>query len=238
MVPYLSSFFLIRLQNNGIFLFFIFFSIHLSLELVGGEKAKRLGKNTIRIKGQDSKPRSLKKWAKTRHRAGSKAYWRRTVRQSLDLTRTPSWPLQRLTTSSLHISYNVIVIKYVMHIKWNEARNFFFPLPKIKQDFSKKRKNEKSPAQQSSTLKRNFKNHFSVSMAQFFVFFFTKTGTTYNLPKQTNKQNKGQKTKTNMHSHPTEMLSQPETNIPYTTLTHTSPVSTQIKNVGMVIWSM
>ena len=35
--------------------------IHLSLELVGGEKAKKSGKNTIRIKGQDSKPRSLKK---------------------------------------------------------------------------------------------------------------------------------------------------------------------------------
>ena len=42
----------------------------------------------------------------------------------------------------------------------------FFPLPKIKQDFSKRRENEKSPAQQGSTLKKNFENHFTVSKAQ------------------------------------------------------------------------
>ena len=39
--------------------FFFFFSPVLGAG--GGDKAKRSGKNTIRIKGQDSKPRSLKK---------------------------------------------------------------------------------------------------------------------------------------------------------------------------------
>ena len=34
-------------------------------------------------------------WAKTRHRAGSKTYWRKTVRQSPDLTRTTSWPFTK-----------------------------------------------------------------------------------------------------------------------------------------------
>ena len=51
----------------------------------GRDKAKRSGKNTIRIKGQDSKPRSLKKKVgKTRHRADSKTYWRKTARKSPD----------------------------------------------------------------------------------------------------------------------------------------------------------
>ena len=54
-----------------------------------------------------------------------------------------------------------------MHIKRNEAENFFFPLPKIKQDFSKRRIYEKSPAQ-GSTLKRNFKIILTVSKAHGF----------------------------------------------------------------------
>ena len=38
-----------------------------------------------------------------------------------------------------------------------------------------------------------------------------------------------------MHSHPTEMI---YITLHYTSLTHNSPVSTQIKNVGMVIYGL
>ena len=37
--------------------FFLFFFLFTVLGAGGGEKARRSGKNTIRIKGQDSKPR-------------------------------------------------------------------------------------------------------------------------------------------------------------------------------------
>ena len=56
-----------------------------------------------------------------------------------------------------------------MHIKWNEAENFFSS-PKYKTRLLKEKDNEKSPAQQGSTLKRNFKNHFNSIQGTGFFF--------------------------------------------------------------------
>ena len=61
-----------------------------------------------------------------------------------------------------------------MHVKQNEAENFFFPSPK-KQRLLKEKDNEKRPAQQGSTLKRKIKIILTVSKAQ--GFFFKKKGT-------------------------------------------------------------
>ena len=73
-----------------------------------------------------------------------------------------------------------------MHKKQNEAENpFFFSSPKNKTRLLKEKDNEKSPAQQGSTLKRNIEIILTVSKAQGF-FFIQKKGTSYNLPKQTN----------------------------------------------------
>ena len=88
-----------------------------------------------------------------------------------------------------------------MHKKQNEAVNpFFFSSPQNKTRLLKEKDNEKSPAQQGSTLKRNKKkNHFNSIQGTGFFFFYPKKGNKLQST-QTNKQNKGQKTKTNMHS--------------------------------------
>ena len=109
-----------------------------------------------------------------------------------------------------------------MHIKRNEAENFFFPSPKNKARLLKEKDNEKSPAQQGSTLKRNIKIILTVSKAQGF-FFPKKKGTSYNLPKQTNKTKDRRQRQTCTH-----------TKQKCSHNTHTQ-LSTQIKNVGMVI---
>ena len=51
-----------------------------------------------------------------------------------------------------------------------KQKTFFFPSPKNKTRLLKEKDNEKSPAQQSSTLKRNFKIILTVSKAQGFIF--------------------------------------------------------------------
>ena len=56
----------------------------------------------------------------------------------------------------------------------------FFSSPKNKTRLLKEKDNEKSPAQQGSTLKRNFKIILTVSKAQGF-FFPPKKGTSYKL---------------------------------------------------------
>ena len=83
-----------------------------------------------------------------------------------------------------------------MHVKQNEAENFFFPSPKNKTRLLKEKDNEKSPAQQGSTLKRKIKIILTVSKAQ--GFFFPKKG---NKLKSTQTNKTKDKTKTNMHSH-------------------------------------
>ena len=109
-----------------------------------------------------------------------------------------------------------------MHIKRNEAVNFFFSSPKNKTRLLKEKDNEKSPAQQGSTLKRNQIIILTVSKAQGFFFLSKKKGTSYNLPKQTNKTKDRRQRQTCTH---TEQKSSHNT--------HTQ-LSTQIKNVRMV----
>ena len=75
-----------------------------------------------------------------------------------------------------------------MYIKRNEAENFFFSSPKNKTRLLKEKNNEKSPAQQGSTLKRNFKIILTVSKAQGFFFQKKKGEQAIIYPnKQTNK---------------------------------------------------
>ena len=47
------------LKDGSLLIDSFFFFNSLVLEAGGGEKAKRSGKNTVQIKGQDSKPKSL-----------------------------------------------------------------------------------------------------------------------------------------------------------------------------------
>ena len=63
-----------------------------------------------------------------------------------------------------------------MHKKRNEAENPFFSSPKNKTRLLKEKDNEKSPAQQGSTLKRKKKIILTLSKAQGFFFFNPKKG--------------------------------------------------------------
>ena len=152
---------------------------------------------------------------KTRQRAGSKTYWRKTVRHSPDLTRTTSWPLQRLTTSSLLHQLQCYCYQwYAYKAEWSSK--LFFPSPKNKTRLLKEKDNEKSPAQQGSTLKRNKIIILTVSKAQGFFFYPKKKGTSYNLPKQTNKQTKQRTEDKGKHALTLNKNA-------LTTLTHNSP---------------
>ena len=73
------------------------------------------------------------------------------------------------TNHQLHASSVTMHVINDMHIKWNEAD--FFSSPKNKTRLLKEKDNEKSPAQQGSTLKRNFKNHFNSIQGTGFFFF-------------------------------------------------------------------
>ena len=106
-----------------------------------------------------------------------------------------------------------------MHIKRNEAENFFSS-PKNKTRLLKDKDNEKSPAQQGSTLKRNFKIILTVSKAQDFFFKKREQATIY--PNKQTKQRTEDKDKHALTLNKNAL----------TVLTHNS---TQIKNVGMVI---
>ena len=147
---------------------------------------------------------------KTRQRAGSKTYWRKTVRHSPDLTRTTSWPLQRLTTSSL---------RHQLQCYWNQwyaykaewSRKLFFSSPKNKTRLLKEKDNEKSPAQQGSILKRNIKIILTVSKAQ--VFFFKKKEQAIIYPNKQTKQRTEDKDKHALTLNKNAL----------TTLTHNSP---------------
>ena len=73
-----------------------------------------------------------------------------------------------------------------MHIKRNEAEILF--LYQNKTRLLKEKENKKSSAQQGSTVKRNLENTFySIQSTGFLFFFFPKKGTSYNLPRQTNR---------------------------------------------------
>ena len=143
-----------------IFFFFFFFFNHLYLELAGREsiknnQAKIQFKSKIRILNQDI----LKVEDKNQT-------WSRFKDLLEEDSRTESRPDPNhilAFTETNHqfpgmISYNVIH----KNRKWNEAENVFFSSPKNETDFSQRRKNESSLAQQGSTLKRNFKNYFTV----------------------------------------------------------------------------
>ena len=82
-------------------LFFFFFLLFTCPWSWWGRKSKKIRQKYNSNQRTGLQTKIFKKVGKTRHRAGSKTYWRKTVRQSPDLTRTTSWPLQRLTTSSL-----------------------------------------------------------------------------------------------------------------------------------------
>ena len=167
--------------------FILFFFIHLSLELVGETKQKDQAKIQFESKVRTPNMQDLKK----------KSGRNQTQSRFKDLLEEDSEEESRpdpnhilaftMFTKTNHqlpassVTINVIVIND-MHIGMKQKT--FFPLPKIKQDFSKRRIYEKSPAQQGSTLKRNFKIILTVSKAQvffFFFFFFQKKGTSYNL---------------------------------------------------------
>ena len=55
-----------------------------------------------------------------------------------------------------------------------KQKTHFFPSPKNKTRLLKEKDNEKSPAQQGSTLKRNIKIILTVSKAQGFFFFLSR----------------------------------------------------------------
>ena len=103
-----------------------------------------------------------------------------------------------------------------MHKKRNEAENpFFFSSPKNKTRLLKEKDNEKSPAQQGSTLKRK-KNHFNIIQGTGFFFFFLiqKKGTSYIIyPNKQTKQRTEDKDKHALTLNKNAL----------TTLTHSSP---------------
>ena len=107
-----------------------------------GRKSKKIRQTYNSNQRSVLQTKILKKWAKARHRAGSKTYWRKTVRQSPDLTQTTSWPLQKLTTSSLCHQLQCYCYQwYAYKAEWSRKKN---PPPPIKQDFSKRRKMRKA----------------------------------------------------------------------------------------------
>ena len=99
-----------------------------------------------------------------------------------------------------------------MHIKRNEAENFFISSPINKTRLLKEKNNEKSPEQQGSTLKRNFKIILTVSKAQDF-FFPKKREQAIIYPNKQTKQTTEDKDKHALILNKTAL----------TTLTHNSP---------------
>ena len=148
---------------------------------------------------------------KTRQRAGSKTYWRKTLRHSPDLTRTTSWPLQRLTTSSLRHQLQCNCYQWNAY-KAEGSSKLFFSSPKNKTRLFKEKDNEKSPAQQGSTLKRNIKIILIVSKAQG-VFLSKKREQAIIYPNKQTKQRTEDKDKHALTPNKNAL----------TTLTHNSP---------------
>ena len=90
----------------------------------------------------------------------------------------------------------------------------FFPSPKNKTRLLKEKDNEKSPAQQGSTLKRNFKIILTVSKAHGFFFFSKKREQAIIYPNKQTKQKTEDKDKHALTLNRNALT---------TTLTHNSP---------------
>ena len=100
-----------------------------------------------------------------------------------------------------------------MHLKRKEAVNFFFSSPKNKTRLLKEKDNERSPAQQGSTLKRNIKIILTVSKAQGFFFFIQKKEQAIIYPNKQTKQRTEDKDKHALTLNKNALI----------TLTHNSP---------------
>ena len=119
-----------------------FFRNHLSLVLVGERKqedqAKMQFESKVKTPNQHLRKRGQKLDTEQVQRSTGGRQW----------GRVPTWPEPHFAdffkdSPPCIISYNDVIVVNVMHIKRNEAENFFSS-PKNKTDFSKRRKNEKN----------------------------------------------------------------------------------------------